>query len=137
MEFITPVPTGKGPAGQFTGDVWYDVIYAGKEPSRVRTNMVRFSPGARTFWHRHVLGQTLHVVSGVALVGTRDGVVFAAHPGETVTCPAGEEHWHGAAEERFMEHLAIWEGDGSGAPETTWLEEVTDVQYHAPRTRRP
>ncbi|EKT76741.1 hypothetical protein WSS_A41210 [Rhodococcus opacus M213] len=136
MEFIDPVPTGKGPAEWFTGDVWFDIIYAGKEPSRARTNMVRFSPGARTFWHHHVLGQTLHVVSGTALVGTRDGVVFAAQPGETVTCPAGEEHWHGATDDRFMEHLAIWEGDGSSTPETTWLEEVTDEQYHAPRTRR-
>lgn len=136
MEFIASVPTGKGPAEQFTGDVWYDVIYAGKEPSRTRTNMVRFSPGARTFWHHHVLGQTLHIVNGVALVGTRDGVVFEAHPGETVTCSAGEEHWHGATDDRFMEHLAIWEGDGEGTPETTWLEEVTDEQYRSARTRR-
>ncbi|MFD4368629.1 cupin domain-containing protein [Rhodococcus sp. NPDC058521] len=136
MEFIDPVPTGKGPDTQFTGDVWYDVIYAGEEPSRARTNMVRFSPGARTFWHRHVLGQTLHIVTGIALVGTRDGVVFEAHPGESVTCPAGEEHWHGATEDRFMEHVAIWEGDGTTTSETTWLEEVTDQQYAAPRTRR-
>ncbi|ALE05591.1 cupin [Arthrobacter sp. ERGS1:01] len=136
MEFTTTVPTGKGPAAQFTGDVWYDVIYSGKEPSRTRTNMVRFAPGAHTFWHHHVLGQTLHVVAGIALVGTRDGVVFEAHPGDTVTCPPGEEHWHGAAEDRFMEHLAIWESDGTGAPETTWLEEVADEHYGAPRTRR-
>lgn len=134
MEFITPVPTGKGPSEQFTGDVWYDVIYAGKEPSRARANMVRFSPRARTFWHHHVLGQTLHVVAGVALVGTRDGVVFEVHPGQTVTCPAGEQHWHGATEDRFMEHLAIWEGDGTGTPETTWLEEVADAAYRAPRS---
>lgn len=135
MEFISPGPSGKGPAEQFTGDVWFDVIYAGKEPSRARTNIVRFSPGARTFWHHHVLGQTLHVVAGIALVGTRDDVVFEALPGETVTCPAGEEHWHGATEDRFMEHLAIWEGDGPGTAETSWLEAVTDAQYHAARTR--
>lgn len=136
MEFVDPTPTGTGPAEWFTGDVWFDVIHAGAEPSRVRMNLVRFAPGARTFWHHHVLGQTLHVVSGVALVGTRDGVVFEAHPGDTVTCPPGEEHWHGATADRFMEHFAIWEGDGTGAPETTWLDEVTDDQYTAPRTRR-
>jgi quercetin dioxygenase-like cupin family protein len=136
MEFIDPTPTAKGPAEWFTGDVWFDVIYAGREPSRTRTNMVRFAPGARTFWHNHVLGQTLHVVAGTALVGTRDGIVFEAHPGETVTCPAGEDHWHGATEDLFMEHLAIWEGDGTGTAETTWLEEVTNDQYNAARTRR-
>ncbi|MBR8745128.1 cupin domain-containing protein [Nocardiopsis sp. MG754419] len=136
MEFITPQPTRVGPAEWFTGEVWFDVVHAGREPSRMRVNMVRFAPGAHTFWHHHVLGQTLHVVAGAALVGTRDGVVFEAHPGETVTCPPGEEHWHGATPERFMEHLALWEGSGEGAVETTWLEAVTDEQYHAPRTRR-
>ena len=55
---------------------------------------------------------------------------------ETVSCPPGEEHWHGALEDRFVEHLAIWEGDHSDTPETTWLEEVTDEQYTAPRTHR-
>lgn len=136
MEFAEHPPTAQGPAEIFTGDVWFDVIHAGVEPSRVRVNMVRFSPGARTYWHHHILGQALHVVSGIALVGTRDGVIFEAHPGETVTCPPREEHWHGATDDRFMEHLAIWEGDGTDAPETTWLEEVTDTQYHGPRTRR-
>ncbi|WP_326692114.1 cupin domain-containing protein [Streptomyces sp. NBC_01795] len=134
MEFVKPRPTGKGPAEWFTGDVWFDVIYAGQEPSRLRTNMVRFAPGAHTYWHHHVLGQTLHVVSGIALIGTRDGTVFEAHPGETVTCPPDEEHWHGATPERFMEHLAMWEGSGGDRPETTWLEQVTDEQYNGPRT---
>jgi len=136
MEFIAPQPTGKGPAEWFTGDVWFDVVYAGREPSRTRANVVRFAPGAHTFWHHHVLGQTLHVLSGAALVGTRDDVVFEVRPGETVTCPPGEEHWHGAVPDRFMEHLAIWEGDGGVSAETTWLEAVTDEQYAAPRTRR-
>ncbi|MGV9711451.1 (R)-mandelonitrile lyase [Gordonia sp. NPDC003424] len=136
MEFITPAPTAKGPDTMFTGDVWFNVIYAGAEPSRVRTNLVRFSPGAHTFWHHHIMGQTLHVVAGTALVGTRDGVVFAARPGETITCPPGEEHWHGATEEQFMEHIAIWEGDGTDTPETTWLEAVTPDQYGAERAYR-
>lgn len=135
MEFVKPRPTTKAPADRFTGDVWFDVIYAGQEPSRMRTNIVRFSPGARTFWHHHVMGQTLHVVSGIALIGARDGTVFEAHPGETVTCPPDEEHWHGATPDRFMEHLALWEGSGDDRAETTWLEEVTDDQYSGPHTR--
>ncbi|WP_329199116.1 MULTISPECIES: (R)-mandelonitrile lyase [unclassified Streptomyces] len=137
MEFVTQQPTGKAPAEWFTGDVWWDVIVAGQEPSRMRVNLVRFSPGARTNWHSHAVGQTLHVVSGTALVGTRDGTVLAARPGETVSCPPGEEHWHGAAPDRFMEHLAMWESTGDGTPETTWAEPVTDRQYGNPRTRNP
>jgi len=134
MEFVQQQDTVKAPAVWFTGDVWFDVIYAGQEPSRMRVNMVRFSPGARTHWHSHALGQTLHIVSGTALIGTRDGTVFEAQPGQTVTCPPNEEHWHGAAPGRFMEHIAMWEGKGEGTDETTWSEPVTDAQYHRPRS---
>jgi quercetin dioxygenase-like cupin family protein len=128
-------PSAKAPAAAFTGDAWWNVIYAGQEPSRARLNHVRFAPGARTNWHSHILGQTLHVLAGVALIGTRDGVVIEAYPGETVTCPPNEDHWHGATSEQFMEHLALWEGDGTDAPETTWLEPVTDEQYSTAPTR--
>ncbi|MEU0952739.1 cupin domain-containing protein [Streptomyces niveus] len=135
MEFVTPRPTTKAPDDRFTGDVWFDIVQAGEEPSRLRVNPVRFAPGARTAWHHHALGQTLHVVSGVALIGTRDGTVFEAHPGETVTCPPAEEHWHGATPGRFMEHLAMWEAPGDDRPETTWLEKVSDEPYNGTRVR--
>ncbi len=96
---------------------------------------MRFSPGAHTARHRHAVGQTLHVVGGIALIGTRDGTVFEAHPGETVTCPPGEEYWHGATPDRFMQHLAMWEGAGDDRPETTWPEKVTEESYGGVRTR--
>lgn len=93
---------------------------------------VRFAPGAHTAWHSHAVGQTLHVTSGVALFGTRDGTVVEAHPGETVYCPAGEEHWHGATPEDFMEHLAMLENAEDPAATNTWLEHVSDADYHRP-----
>jgi quercetin dioxygenase-like cupin family protein len=68
-----------------TGDVWFDVIYRGKEPSRMRANMVRFAPGARTAWHSHGLGKTLRIDEGVALIGSRGGEIIEAHPGDIVT----------------------------------------------------
>ncbi|MEU9991480.1 cupin domain-containing protein [Streptomyces sp. NPDC048045] len=135
MQFLEKQPTSRAPAEWFTGDAWWDVIHPAGEPSRMRVNLVRFAPGARTAWHRHVLGQTLHVVSGVALIGTRDGTVLEARPGETVSCPPDEEHWHGAGPDHFMEHLAMWEGTADGTPETVWAEHVTDEQYARPRTR--
>ncbi len=114
MRLVEHTATAKAPADWFTGDVWWDVIHGGHEPSRMRVNLVRFAPGARTNWHTHAMGQTLHVVSGVALVGTRDGTIIEAHPGETVTCPPGEEHWLGATPDR--------EGIGDGTPETAWAD---------------
>jgi hypothetical protein len=73
MEMLTKQPTTKGPDTMFTGDVWFDVIVRGEPPSRVRTNTVRFSPGARTAWHSHAVGQTLYVTEGIGLVQARGG----------------------------------------------------------------
>ncbi len=131
MQIEEKQPTTKGPAERFTGDVYVDAIATRKpEPSRMVVSRVRFTPGARTAWHSHAVGQTLHVTAGVALMGTRDGKVFVVKPGETVYTPPGEEHWHGATPQDFMEHLAMLEGIAEGS-ETTWLEHVTDEQYDA------
>jgi quercetin dioxygenase-like cupin family protein len=128
MEVLERPPTFKGPAEWFTGDVWGDVICRGADPSRMRANMVRFSPGARTAWHSHALGQTLLIVEGIALVQSRGEKIIEARPGEVIYTPPGEEHWHGAAPGQFMIHLALWETD-----EAIWLEHVTDEEYHGPR----
>ena len=67
LEIQSKQPSIKGPAEMFTGDVWFDVIARGEEPSRIRVNIVRFAPGARNAWHRHAVGQTLHVTEGRGL----------------------------------------------------------------------
>ncbi|MEU6251342.1 cupin domain-containing protein [Streptomyces sp. NPDC047043] len=130
MEHITDTPTLKAPAERFTGDVYLNMIATPAEPARLGAALVRFTPGARTNWHSHALGQTLHVTDGVGLVGTRDGNVVRISAGETVKCPAGEEHWHGATDTTLMAHIAMVVGDGTGDG-TTWLEPVTDGQYAA------
>jgi quercetin dioxygenase-like cupin family protein len=130
MRKLTTPGSGKGPADWFTGEVFFDQIYRGEEPSRARVNAVHFAPCARTAWHTHALGQTLHVTEGVGLVATRAGQVIVMHPGDTVHTPPGEWHWHGAVNDRFMTHLAIWDGTGDpGIDETTWGEHVTDDEY--------
>lgn len=129
MQKLTKPATAKGPGESFTGDVWIDQIYRGDDPSRTRVNAVRFAPGARTAWHTHALGQTLHVTEGVGVVVSSDGVIVM-RPGEAVHTPPGEWHWHGAVTDHFMTHLAIWEGDA-----VTWGELVTDEEYEQAVTR--
>lgn len=128
MEHITSTPTAKGPAERFTGDVYLAMISTPAEPAQLNSALVRFTPGARTNWHSHVKGQVLHVTDGVGLVGTRDGAVVRIRAGETVRCPAGEEHWHGATDTDFMAHIAMVVGE-AGSDGTTWLEPVTDEDY--------
>jgi quercetin dioxygenase-like cupin family protein len=134
MEIFSRPPTEKGLAATFTGGVWVDGIYAGPSREQARLAIVRFAPCARTHWHSHRLGQVLHILDGVALLGSRDGTVIEARPGDTIYTAPGEEHWHGAAPSRFMAHLALMEGDGSEEPQTSWGEAVTDSDYQAPRT---
>ena len=91
---------------------------------------VSFEPGARTAWHTHPLGQTLHVVSGVGLAQTWGGPVRVIRAGDSVWIPPEEKHWHGASPEHGMVHIALHEGlDGV---HVEWLEHVSDEQYAAP-----
>jgi quercetin dioxygenase-like cupin family protein len=129
---LQPVqPTVKTPAANFTGDVFMTPIYRGTEPSHMSVSLVRFTPGARTNWHRHAVGQTLHVTEGVGLVGTRNGSVLRIRAGDTVMCPPDEEHWHGAGPDTFMSHLAMLENLPDGADPTAWLEPLPDEDYES------
>ena len=113
-------PTRRGPADSFTGTVWQDPIIEAPAPARIRCNRVSFEPGARTAWHTHPLGQTLHVVFGTGRVQAEGGPWI----------PPGEKHWHGAGPNTRMVHIAMQEVlDGKAV---TWLEHVTDAQYSAP-----
>ena len=120
-------PTRKASSEYFTGNVWQDPIIEADEPARVRALRVSFEPGARTAWHTHPLGQTLHVISGVGLMGLRNEAPQLIKAGDTVWIPPGEEHWHGASATNSMTHIAIQEAlDGSVAD---WLDKVSDDEY--------
>ncbi|WP_218122122.1 cupin domain-containing protein [Arthrobacter sp. ov407] len=130
VEIQAKQPSVKGPVHMFTGDVWFDVIAAPQpEPSRMRVNAVHFAPCARTAWHSHAVGQTLHVTEGVGLIRARGGEVTVIRPGDTIYTPPGEWHWHGAAPDHFMTHLAMWEAPAEGA-ESEWGDLVTDEEYN-------
>jgi quercetin dioxygenase-like cupin family protein len=120
-------PTRRGPADSFTGTVWQDPIIEAPGPARIRCGRVSFEPGARTAWHTHPLGQTLHVLSGTGRVQTWGGPVQEINAGDTVWIPPGEKHWHGAAPTTGMVHIAMQEAlDGK---HVEWMEHVSDEQY--------
>ena len=126
---LTPAPqTAKGPAENFTGDVYLDPIRNDATENGLFVAYVRFTPGARTNWHSHANGQLLRCVDSVGLVGTRDVSVVRMQAGDAVWTPPGEEHWHGGTAETMMSHYAILVSppDGGG---TTWGEPVTEEQY--------
>jgi quercetin dioxygenase-like cupin family protein len=130
VEILRKEPTVKAGSDRFVGDAWFDAIVRGEEPSRVRVSVVRFAPGARNAWHAHAVGQTVHVTEGIGRMQSRGSEVIEIRAGDTVHTPPGEWHWHGAAPDRFMTHLAIFEATAEGA-ESEWGEQVTDGEYHA------
>ena len=124
------VETNAGPGDWFTGAVYIDAIAAPSEGSRVSASSVHFAPGARTAWHTHPHGQTIFVTEGVGRCQRRGGPVEVIRPGDRVFFESGEDHWHGAAPDRFMTHLAMLDVDDEGKP-ATWGDHDTDQEYGA------
>src|SRR4029079_17551912 len=107
-------PSRKGPADYFTGAVSQDPIIEPTAPANLRAVWVRFEPGARTAWHTHPLGQTIHITQGEGRVQMWGGPGQTVRAGDTVFFPPGEKHWHGAAPNVAMTHLAMQEAlDGN------------------------
>src|ERR1700743_1985516 len=98
-------PNRRGPKDSFTGAVWQDPIIEAPAPARVRAARVTFAPGARTHWHTHPLGQTLHVVAGRGRVQLWGGPIREIGAGDTVWIAPGEKHWHGAGPTSAMVHI--------------------------------
>ncbi|HEX4753168.1 MAG TPA: cupin domain-containing protein [Solirubrobacterales bacterium] len=126
------VETMVGPADWFTGDVYVDAVAVPATPSRTAAASVHFTPGARTAWHTHPFGQTIFVTEGFGLCRREGGPIEEIRPGDRVFFEAGENHWHGAAPDRFMTHIAIQEADESGSA-VRWGRHVTDEEYGAAR----
>lgn len=122
-------PTQAANPDYFTGTVWQDPIINAPDLARLMALTVHFEPGARTAWHTHPLGQTLHVTHGAGLVCTRGQRPQEIRAGDTVWIPPGAEHWHGAGPATHMTHIAMQEAlDGSPVH---WLKHVTDGEYSA------
>jgi quercetin dioxygenase-like cupin family protein len=122
--------TRKGPEEWFTGDVYVDAVAATPTPGRAQANLVHFTPGARTAWHTHPLGQTIYVSEGVGLCQRRGGEIEVIRPGDRVFFEPDEDHWHGAAPSRFMVHMALNEADDDHAV-AEWGDKVTEEEYAA------
>lgn len=129
---IAPADSQKavpGPAENFTGQVRVEPLFAADKDIGVSGAYVTFEPGARSAWHTHPGGQRLVVTSGTGLTQQEGQPVQVIKTGDVVSCPPGVKHWHGAAPDSAMTHLALTGMiEGKAAD---WMEKVTDEQYHA------
>jgi quercetin dioxygenase-like cupin family protein len=127
------IDTAKGQPDWFTGNVYVDPIVGATETSRVGGGLVHFTPGARTHWHTHPHGQTIYVTEGVGRCQREGGPIEEIRPGDRVFFEPGEKHWHGAAPNRLMVHIAIQQLDEDGSA-GTFGDPVTDEQYNGTTT---
>ncbi|HXH96734.1 MAG TPA: cupin domain-containing protein, partial [Gaiellaceae bacterium] len=101
--------------------VWADPVLPAEDG--ITVNAVFFEPGARTHWHSHDVAQVLYVTNGRGYLQSRDGTGGALTPGDIAHIAAGEEHWHGAAPDSYMLHVAVSVGGHE------WLEPVSEEDY--------
>jgi 4-carboxymuconolactone decarboxylase len=123
-------PSRQGPVENFTGSVRVDPLFQASAPARASGSLVTFEPGARSAWHTHPLGQVLIVTAGTGRVQRWGDPVEEIRQGDVVWIPPGQKHWHGAAPNSSMAHIAIVEALDGKAVE--WMEKVSDAQYGAP-----
>ena len=103
----------------FTGAVKHLSLFGTTDETTYTGSYVIFSPGSRSFWHTHPGGQRLIVVNEKTI----------AHEGDSVWCPVGVKHWHGAPPDEECVQMTLTEmRDGKNV---TWMEPVTDEQYNA------
>jgi 4-carboxymuconolactone decarboxylase len=120
-------PVSVAPEQNFTGAVKVEMLYKPVDSERASAGTVSFAPGARTAWHSHPLGQTLVVTAGIGRVQRWGGPVEQIRVGDVVHIPANVKHWHGAAPDSAMTHIAITEALNGTTAE--WMEQVSDAQY--------
>ena len=116
----------RGNPAYFSGEVWVEALVASALMT-VKGVRVTFAPAARTAWHTHPGGQILFVVSGRGWVQKEGEPAIAMSAGDTVIIGAGEKHWHGAAADSPMVHMAVQPVvDGVDA---VWIEQVSETEY--------
>jgi len=99
-------PAGAVSAGEqfFVGEVRVQPLVPGTQG--IEIIVVRFSAGARTYLHSHAVPQVLHCIEGRGILAT-ESERNDVGPGDIVHVPAGEMHWHGAAQDSDFAHLSI------------------------------
>ncbi|HYF18728.1 MAG TPA: cupin domain-containing protein [Ramlibacter sp.] len=108
-------------ASTFTGTVWADTVMPATDGVMIAN--VFFAPGARTHWHQHEYGQVLNVSAGRGWICKDGEPPQPIRAGDVVWIGPGERHWHGAAADSYMIHMATSIGV------TGWLEEVAHADY--------
>ncbi|MFV5685652.1 cupin domain-containing protein [Flavobacterium sp. GB2R13] len=112
----------------FTGNAWVKLLVTENEFNSVIGNVI-FEAGARNNWHTHPGGQILIVTDGIGYYQEKGKPIQLIQRGDVIKIPADVKHWHGAAIDSPLTHIAITAVTPKGAVD--WLERVTDEEYNS------
>jgi len=113
----------------FTGEAWVQMLLPNNAALHCQIGNVTFEAGARNNWHTHSGGQILIVTSGKGYYQEKGKPIQLISAGETIAILPGIVHWHGAAIDSAMTHIAINPNTQMGIVE--WLGKVTDEEYNS------
>ena len=113
----------------FTGTAWLQMFVTNDTTFNTSIGSVTFEPGARTNWHYHPGGQILLITSGKGHYGEKGKPVRELRKGDVIKCEPNIMHWHGAAPDSELSHLAI--GTNPNRAPVVWLQPVSDKEYNS------
>ena len=111
----------------FTGTAWLQMLVNNDSIYTTSIGNVTFEPGARTNWHKHPGGQILLVTEGQGYYQEKGKPAQIIRKGDVVKIPPEMEHWHGAAPDSGLTHIAISLSTDKGG--AVWSVPVTDEEY--------
>ena len=111
----------------FTGTAWLQVLVPDNNTFHCPVFNVTFEPGARNNWHKHPGGQILLVTGGRGYYQEEGRKAQVIREGDVVKIRPDVKHWHGAAPDSWLAHIAISTNAQRGDAE--WMDPVSDEEY--------
>jgi len=115
-------------SNNFSGTAWLNWLVPNDSIFNCPVGNVTFEPGARTNWHKHPGGQILLVTDGEGYYQERGKAVQSIKKGDVILIGPEIEHWHGAASNSTLTHIAINTNAQKGS--AVWLQPVIDEEYN-------
>jgi quercetin dioxygenase-like cupin family protein len=115
-------------AKNHTGKIWLSELNVGDSTFDPSIAMATYDAGAKLDWHIHPGGQVLLITEGTGYYQERGKPIQIVHKGDVIKCPAGAEHWHGAAPNSSFAYIAV---TPTQKGKTIWLKPVSDEEYNS------
>jgi quercetin dioxygenase-like cupin family protein len=120
---------GKITDEHFIGAVWVKTLVPKDSTFNCQIANVTFEPGARNNWHNHPGGQILLVTGGIGYYQEEGKPAQTIREGDVVKINPNVKHWHGAAPDSWLVHIAVMTNPRKG--DALWQEPVTDKEYNS------